>query len=440
MELFPAEQYDELVSGLRRLFPAQRYGRDEIDRLGVTVARLFEGGWSSIGVLRRDKSWPGPQPTRLVPELPEQVHSVEVGVHKILPSAVVVAFDVSLTEAATKELKALHNRKYLPSARFHGWAPWRQHSWGLSESPAEWAMQEAIRGWEWSLHSGVERVIRPYLSGFFSHSVSGGRRLLAIDLFTVFGIPEIEDAGKRLQGFSLWMESLSLHSRPGFDNFLGKDLMFSWSEDRDEGLPLPYRFIDIHFEQAGDENSKVHRHFELKERLDAVLPYVCLLEAISRVRLQVEQLRVRVYRTLARRDGLLPGFRRDMKLNDRVQKEEMFVSRLSLELEDAKPWLEREIRILGDLVQPAMHAAAGGYCMADALSRSLSFHLDRVSKHIDLVARSFTDYVSRRNLAVMYRLQIQVLVLTIVATLAAILGVLATWPQIREIFRGILKQ
>jgi hypothetical protein len=44
MELFPAEEYDKLVSGLRRLFPAQRYGRDQIDKLGTNAPDLFSGG------------------------------------------------------------------------------------------------------------------------------------------------------------------------------------------------------------------------------------------------------------------------------------------------------------------------------------------------------------------------------------------------------------
>jgi len=105
MELFPAEEYDRLISGLRKLFPAQRYGRDEIDRLGTNVPNLFSGGWSSIGLLRREKSWLGTLQTRTIPDLPEEVSTIEVGTHKILPSAVVVAFDVRLTASATSGSK-----------------------------------------------------------------------------------------------------------------------------------------------------------------------------------------------------------------------------------------------------------------------------------------------------------------------------------------------
>lgn len=440
IELFPAEEYDRLISGLRKLFPIQRYGRDEIDRLGTSVPDLFAGGWSNIGTLCRDRSLLPVLQTRLVPELPKEIVTVGVSAHKILPSAVVLAFDVRMTEAATKELKALHSRKYLPATRFHRWTPWRKHSWGHSESPAEWGMQDAILEWEGGLHSGVERVIRPYLSGLFARSGYGASRLPIIDIFTVTGLPSSDDAEKRLQGTLAWMASLVLRSRASpFGDYAGKDLMFVWAKDSDERPPVPYRFIEIYSQLPADENDKSHRDFRLQESLDAVLPYICFLEALSRVRQQLETLRIRVYRALARSGLLWRRLRREMRLNDRVQKEAMFVSRLALELEDAKPWLEHEARQLQDLMRLAVLGDNKPYSLADALSRSLNFHLDRVRKHLDLVAKTFTDYVSRRNVAVMYRLQWQVLLLAFVATVAAILSVLANWCEIGALLRLILR-
>ena len=118
----------------------------------------------------------------------------------------------------------------------------------------------------------------------------------------------------------------------------------------------------------------------------------------------------------------------------------MLISRFQLELEDAKQRLEHESRILRDMVQAVMGPEDKPYNLAEALSKSLAFQLDRVKKHLDLVARTSTDYLSRRNLAVTYRLQVQVFVLTIVATLAAIATVLASWPQIHTFLQAISKR
>ncbi|MGO9405638.1 MAG: hypothetical protein ACLPVW_19445 [Terriglobales bacterium] len=438
IELFPAEEYDKLISGLRKLFPTQRYGRDEIDRLGTTVPDLFEGRWSNIGTLCRGRLI-GPSQIRIVPDLPKEIVSVGVSAHKILPSAVVLAFEVRMTEAATKELMALHNRKYLPAIRFHRWAPWRKHSWGSSESPAEWGMQDAILGWENGLHSGVERVVRPYLSGFFARSGRGASRLPAIDIFTVTGLPSGDDTEKRLQGTSAWMDSLVLRSRASpLGDYAGKDLMFVWAKESDERPPVPYRFIEIYPQLPADENDRSHRDFLLQENLDAALPYICFLEALSRVRQQLETLRIRVYRALARGSSVWGRLRTEMKLNDRLQEEAMFVSRLALELEDAKPWLEHEAGVLRELTRLVSLGDKKPYNLADALIRSLNFHLDRVRKHLDLVAKIFTDYVSRRNVAVMYGLQLLILVLTVIATVAAGLGVLANWCQIQALVHLVL--
>ena len=70
-----------------------------------------------------------------------------------------------------------------------------------------------------------------------------------------------------------------------------------------------------------------------------------------------------------------------MKLNDRVQKEAMFVSRLALELEDARAWLEHEAHPLGVLTQPGIRETDQRTNLADSLNRSLNFHLERVRKH-----------------------------------------------------------
>ena len=58
---------------------------------------LFQGGWSNIGTLCREKPWLGILQARIVPELPEEVQRVDISVHKVLPSAVVVALDVHLS-------------------------------------------------------------------------------------------------------------------------------------------------------------------------------------------------------------------------------------------------------------------------------------------------------------------------------------------------------
>jgi hypothetical protein len=412
-ELFPAEEHDKLSTGLRRLFPTRQYGFDEIDRFTSTAGEMFNGGWSNIGVLVRDRSLIWSLQNRLLPELPEEIQSVEVSVHKILPSAIVAVFDVTLTQTATKTLKTLHEQHYLPEVWFHKWFPWRKHSWARSESRAERAMKDAILEWESSLHFAVEQIVTSYLSGFFRRAVN--RRLPLIDIFAVSGVVATEDTETALpKSVASWMESLVLLPRAwSLETCVGDNLIFAWKEDADERPCVPYRLVETY---AQLPQEKGDQYFTRRGRLDALLPYLCFIEAISSVQVQLEALRILVYRTLTRTGFFRRRLRREIRLNDRIQKEAMFIGRLTLELEDAKPWIKHETRILQNVFRQYVEPGQAKFSLPDMLEGMLNFRFDRVKKHLAFVAKMFTEYVSRRNLAVMYRLQRQVLFLAIIAT------------------------
>ncbi len=146
---------------------------------------------------------------------------------------------------------------------------------------------------------------------------------------------------------------------------------------------------------------------------------------------QVEVLRIRVYRTLAGARWFGRRFRTDMKLNDTVQREAMFVSRLSLELRDSTAWLKRECEVLRGLTQK-LGRDRKEYELIDVLDRTLSFRLRHVRRHLALISTSFADYVSRRNVRLMYGLQQQVWFLAVIATIAALGGILTNWCQLRQ--------
>ncbi|HLV94367.1 MAG TPA: hypothetical protein VKS44_04180 [Candidatus Acidoferrales bacterium] len=298
-------------------------------------------------------------------------------------------------------------------------------------------MQDAILKIGEGLHSAVEKVVRRHLRGFFTRSDNGRSRLVAIDIFRVWGLPEINDPRERLRGALPWMESLTLQSRSSFDSFARKDLLFVWSQDSEGRPSIPYRFVEMYSELSASQEARSHEYLRLREILDVILPYICFLDVISRTRLQLEKLRVNVYRALTH--GGLPGRRlgKDMKMNDRVQRQAMLISRLALELDDAKFWLEREIRIVRDLARLTLRQNGTSISLADALGASLESRLSLVRKHLNLVAKNFESYVSRRNLIATYRLQRLVLLLSIVAAVAAGLTLLASWSQIHEVLRVI---
>jgi hypothetical protein len=442
LELFPAEEYDRLLGGLRRLFPAKPYGRDQIDRFSTTAPDLFQGGWSNIGTLVRENKWLGMLDKKVVPQLPTGIDYVDVSVHKVLPSAVIVAFDAHLSESATAKLKELHARRYLPRTIFHRFAPWSKHSViSRSQSPVEWAMQDAILRWERGLHEEIEKIVTPYLRGFFNRSGKGRNRLPVLDCFSVTGMPQgVENIHTRMAPLSGWLQSASIQPVPSaLHSYLRNDLMFVWEEHREERVAFGYRFVQLHGDPPAPDPSKLQGFADLRDELDAVLPYVCFLEAIRRVTDEVETLRLGVYKTLAGTSWFHRRFHADIRLNDRVQREAMFVSRLSLELKDAKPWLKGELETLRGMTQK-LGRENEEFALTDALDKSVTFSLSRVRKHLALIAATFSDYIARRNITLTYRLQRQVWLLTILATLAAMVSMATNWNQLRQAATTILKR
>jgi hypothetical protein len=56
-----------------------------------------------------------------------------------------------------------------------------------------------------------------------------------------------------------------------------------------------------------------------------------------------------------------------------------------------------------------------------------------------MVAKTFSDYIARRNTTLMYRLQWQVWLLSFIAALAAIGSIVTNWSQLRQAVATMLK-
>jgi hypothetical protein len=93
--------------------------------------------------------------------------------------------------------------------------------------------------------------------------------------------------------------------------------------------------------------------------------------------------------------------------------------------------------VLQNMFRPNTQQGKDNPGLAATLDSVLDFRLDRVRRHLEFVARMFAEYISRRNLAVMYRLQQQVLILTIIATVLALLGIIGNWNQLLRILQMI---
>jgi hypothetical protein len=77
--------------------------------------------------------------------------------------------------------------------------------------------------------------------------------------------------------------------------------------------------------------------------------------------------------------------------------------------------------------------------LRDIMIESVKFNIDLLKKPLSLITTSFSEYLTARNMKVMYRLQRSIWGLTIVVTIATIAGLAANWPNIQNFLNSLMK-
>ncbi len=184
IDLFQFEEFGQLKVNLKKMFP-QLGGfhfddsfEEYFEQLGNS---LYPGWWRHIGWISRDKL-SFEQNNFLLPSLPEEVKSIKVVLHKILPSIIVVTFDVYLAINASATLLKLHNQKYLPEKKLLYIHP-VDKSFGTSMRSPDYDMEDAVIGWPVNIRKSIEGELAPHMSGYFMKQNTKAARLPAIEIF-----------------------------------------------------------------------------------------------------------------------------------------------------------------------------------------------------------------------------------------------------------------
>lgn len=114
-ELFHINELEKFQSGLERLFPDLRDVSYYQDFIRESAGDILGGGSVSVGTVVRKRQGPsisGMFSDPEMPRLPEEVKRVDIWLHKILPSALVVSMDVHLNERATQQLMRMQSKRY----------------------------------------------------------------------------------------------------------------------------------------------------------------------------------------------------------------------------------------------------------------------------------------------------------------------------------------
>ena len=353
---------------------------------------------------------------------------IAIDLYKVLPSAFVACFFAFLNDRTTANLHEVTNTAYLPAARFDRWVPLWPRGIAYSETTADMAREESVLGELLRVRISLENVIGRHFQGYFLMQGERERpRLPAIERFDLLGVPSEGEEFCWSWGTPLRLD----HGTITFDGYRENKQIFIFSGEGHSRRPVAHRLIVFHDATEDPRAQDELLHSPADGPAVAITQDIVVLEFLKQIMRAVEALRVRIYKRLAG-SSLLVGFHEDIRLHRHLQRESLLLNRLVLEIEQGEKLYGSQPSPLASF-QP-IHKNRKIY-LDRVFSDRIHFQLDTISKHIDFVTKSFSEYIATRNMGLMY-------VLTVVATLATILAlIIATgehWPWIRVAFHRLM--
>jgi hypothetical protein len=455
LEVFHLESFPQLYDGLVKLLPGlidHPMSRNFSSEFDLESRSLRMTSWRSIGYVFRDKKpfLVGFDVHRIIPDLPKEVWFIEVELQKILPSIYVLSFDVYLTGSATDHLTEIQRRHHLPVIRFKRIIPLMKlgntfHLGGHSESSARDEMEREILTWSDNLRDRVEQCFRPYLSGYFTNEKRGGEaRLPAIEVYALTGAPEQKDKFvKWAESARFWLESFGLDHR--MDMYSNESLSFSWPRENMFGGSWPNRLVisrepylkTVKIDRYGNDE-KAALIERIKYSLRALTPAVVMNEYLGSFERNLEKLRT-VSVTDRKSTKRLKTYLRHSRS---IHHESQLLDRLSLEVAQQKVLFDRQLRGLEELLSnfPGEETETLRGTILSSVDARVAFLNSQVSH----IRNSFSEFLEITNMTVNYSLQRQVFWLSLIATLATVVGtvaaiisVIVSWGAIKQFFTDV---
>jgi hypothetical protein len=437
LEVFPIEDYDDLERQLLRLFQGSRRLEEILGEFSGNAGDLFRIGWSNIGQITREQVNSPILPLAAFSELPEEVHYINVSVSKILPSLFAVSFSIDLTQAATKKLQSLLNKRYLPLITFQGVLPQERNLRNRSILSSEQVMRKEVLSSLDALRLKVEQQLSKRFKGLFLRFPEGRKpRLPALEMLSIKGSPpDSIDIGERLRCNAEWMDCFGIAAWRTHNFFTDSEMLFQWSNGDSSGDNPSYKLVSFEDNDEPPKNQE-NKYFVREDVANSITPLIAVFGLIESTRREVETLRVGVYKTITRK-SLFRRLRREIRLNDDMQLKQMILLRLQFELNNSRWVVESEAGRLKGFVglDPKQQKDLGS-----AFLKAIDSHLEGVCGHSEVVSNVLSGYLQRRNLDVTYRLQRRLLYWTFIVSLVTVFVSLLTsyaivkdWPTYKHL-------
>lgn len=437
IEVFNLNNFENLQKGLKNIFKKNdgffRRNYDFSDIKG----KLTGGGWYKIGCLVKKRNFLIPNSVSF--DLPNGIHSIDIELYRVLPSQYVLTFDVLLENSLKKEFKNLLNDRYLSSTIFKSILPWRISRTGYSQSNTESSIKAALKNWKNKIRSNVERCLSPHFKGiFYKYGHKSKPKLPCVELYLLKDNENVEIPFEEWKGRHKWLRTIGIKTYSS-GSYKHINYLIIWPDRRDK-ITAPLKLLILENEVlknidiAGYGNDKVNAIYHvLYEEKESIISLFSLVAAIEMIQDQVENIRIEIS-NMRKSVTWRHKINKALDLNTQLRELSYVIHDFKNEYFRNKKWIEHRLEVLSQ--------AKRAYNDDSDIRKDFIFMIDNkfdlIFESIQLLENSFISFIENNNIKVMLSLQQRMIWLTVIITLATILGVSLNYDKLLVIYRFLV--
>lgn len=414
---FQLEDFGLVQRTVGKLFPNSEKVREFIKDLKKKESSIHASSWNNIGLIVKDKGLYAGE-TQYVDELPDHVKVVHVSYHRIMPSLACLSFSFYINEKFSESLANKQNRDYLPPVVFKSINPFKKFPRGYSMGGGSEGAREVVR----KHVLGLSNCINKWLEKETKLSDSMSFTKAVVEYYIINGNPtDADEASKWFETNRGWLGDYGI-SVSEHDSYKSSNFMYCASSYPNKDIPV-YALVSF------DDGNNEERYIDFK--LDALSVYASMFSTIDSIQNSLEKYRMSGFLQLAKFDTRVL---KNSGSASRLKRLGVILNRISHEFAEGKHWIMHSLEGIEDLKNSFFNEERK---LRKNIIENSEYRLGYLTKAFDVVDLGLTGYLEIQNIYAMYRLQKWMFVLSLVITIATIVGVVANWDDLLKLWEKI---
>lgn len=416
---FEHEDFNNIIKGLKKYFPKDEQIQKFVKSLKESIDKLHASSWHNLGYIAREQGIYLPF-VAVDESLPLDVKNVSLSFHRILPSVACIIFKFHLNDSVSRALKEIQSQIYLGPVEF-------KKLWPLSSLHRGYTMGKGSDSATKSINNKKDSVrteIEAWVKKCFSWKPKTMNAVSYIDVYKISGSPiEPDERENWLRENRGWLNEHGIDAN-GFDVLEGEDFLIS----RPRSTNQKYTVSDVVAKFDSKSESEFGDFLEYKVRAIAIS--ATIFSVIEKYRNRIEILRGHGFKNLYKRKKLT---RRNQYNIQELKRTLVIISRFEQEVKQSSHWLAHSMSEVGELIDPFRKEPVD---LGKNTINNANYQLKQVKESAAIIDSGLTNYLSVQSIYVMYKLQKWMFILSIVVTIATIIGVISGWNNLKLLVSG----